>query len=179
MDGAPEFIRSHDHKLCKKLCWRRVGGWFVFLSKTLSKFFYCIVQILFKACQSRVFLLDSKSTYKVSRSCEGEGLDVGLSLLKKYYNISTSSQYVTLDNKIKCLSLASSFFLFFGNPTNRTVTVYTWELLIANHLDQSEILSCSQVQLITLFFGGAQLCCAFYQPWQAAWIWCKKTSFLS
>jgi len=37
-----------------------------------------------------------------------------------------------------------------------------WELLIANHLDQpiimidqSEILSCSQVQFITLFFGGA------------------------
>jgi len=97
---------------------------------------------------------------------------------QKYYNISTSSQYVTLDNKIKCLSLAF-FFLFFGNPTNRTVTLYTWELLIANHLDQSKILSCSQVQLITLFFGGAQLCCAFYQPWQTAWIWCKKTSFLS
>jgi hypothetical protein len=32
-------------------------------------------------------------------------------------------------------------------------------------IDQSEILSRSQVQLITLFFfGGAQLCCAFYQP---------------
>jgi hypothetical protein len=27
-------------------------------------------------------------------------------------------------------------------------------------IDQSEILSCSQVQFITLFFGGAQLRCA-------------------
>jgi hypothetical protein len=28
-------------------------------------------------------------------------------------------------------------------------------------IDQSEILSRSQVQFITLFFGGAQLCCVF------------------
>jgi hypothetical protein len=28
-------------------------------------------------------------------------------------------------------------------------------------IDQSEILSRSQVQFITLFFGGAQLCCDF------------------
>ncbi len=50
----------------------------------------------------------------------------------------------------------------------------TGGLLIANHLDQiiiidqSEILSRGQVQFITLFFGGAQLCCDFYQPRQAA-----------
>ncbi len=31
-------------------------------------------------------------------------------------------------------------------------------------INQSEILSHNQVQFITLFFGGAQLCCAFYQP---------------
>jgi len=52
-------------------------------------------------------------------------------------HLSTGAQYVTLDNnKIKCLSLAP---FFFGNPTNKTVTgtAYTWELLIANHLDQS------------------------------------------
>ncbi len=98
-------------------------------------------------------------------------------------SIFTGAQYVTLDNKIKCLSLA----FFSGNPTNKTVTgtPYTWGLLIANHLgsiiviDQSEILSRSQVQFITLFFGGPQLCCALYQPWQAARIWCKKTNFLS
>jgi hypothetical protein len=49
--------------------------------------------------------------------------------------ISTSAQYIILDNKIKCLSLA----VFFGNPTNKTVTrtAYMWGLLIANHLDQS------------------------------------------
>jgi hypothetical protein len=34
-------------------------------------------------------------------------------------------------------------------------------------IDQSEILNRSQVQFITLFFGGAELCCAFYQAQQA------------
>jgi hypothetical protein len=49
-------------------------------------------------------------------------------------SISTGAQYVILDNKIKCLSLA--FFL--ANPTYITVsgTAYMWELLIANHLAQ-------------------------------------------
>ncbi len=52
------------------------------------------------------------------------------------YSISTGAQYVTLDNKIKCLSLASSFF---RNATNKTVTetAYMWGLLVGNHLDQS------------------------------------------
>jgi hypothetical protein len=49
-------------------------------------------------------------------------------------SISTSTQYVTLDNKIKYLSLASSFF---GNSADKTGTAFSWELLIANHLDQS------------------------------------------
>ncbi len=84
-------------------------------------------------------------------------------------SISAGAQYVTLDNKIKCLNLA----VFFTNPTNKTGTgmAYTWGLLIANHLDQSlqlTNLSRSQVQFITLVFGAAQLCCAFYQLWQAA-----------
>jgi hypothetical protein len=48
-------------------------------------------------------------------------------------SISINAQYVTLDNKIKCLSLA---VFVFGNPTNKTGTAYTWELLIVNHLDQ-------------------------------------------
>jgi len=73
----------------------------------------------------------------------------------------------------------SKFSCFiFGNTTNKSVTgtTYTWGLLIANHveliimIDQLKILSCGQVQFITLFFGGAQLCCAFYQPRQAAQI---------
>jgi hypothetical protein len=91
------------------------------------------------------------------------------------------SQCVTLDSKIKCLSLAD---FFFGDPTNKTVTgtAYTDELLITCCLpprpiimiNQSEILSHSQVQFITLFFGGAQLCCAFHQPWRPAQIWCRK-----
>ncbi len=51
---------------------------------------------------------------------------------------SRMAQYVTLDNKIKCLSWA--VFVFFGaTQPNKTVTgtANTWELLIANHLDQS------------------------------------------
>jgi hypothetical protein len=46
------------------------------------------------------------------------------------------AEYVTLDNKIKCLSLA---VFFFCNPTNKTGTgtAYTWKLLTANHLDES------------------------------------------
>ncbi len=43
-------------------------------------------------------------------------------------------------------------------------------------IDQSKILSHSQVQFITLFFGGPQLCCAFYQTQQAAPIWCRITN---
>jgi hypothetical protein len=43
----------------------------------------------------------------------------------KHKSISTGAQYVTLDNKIKCLSLAD----FSGNPTDKTVTgtAYTWD----------------------------------------------------
>jgi hypothetical protein len=43
-------------------------------------------------------------------------------------SLSTGAQYVTLDNKIKCLSLVVFFFCG-GNPTNKTVTgtVYTGE----------------------------------------------------
>jgi len=50
-------------------------------------------------------------------------------------SIYTGARYVTLDNKIKCLSLAAFIWL----PTNKTVTgtAYMWELLLANHLDQS------------------------------------------
>jgi ABC-type polysaccharide/polyol phosphate export permease len=45
------------------------------------------------------------------------------------------TQYVTLDDKIKCLSLAVAFL----GTTNKSVTgtAYTWELLIRNQLDQS------------------------------------------
>jgi hypothetical protein len=77
------------------------------------------------------------------------------------------------------MSKFSSFS--FGNLTNKTVTVfaYMWGLLIANHLDQSEILIRSQVQFIALFFGGAKLCCAIYHPRQGARIWSRKTNFLS
>jgi hypothetical protein len=45
-------------------------------------------------------------------------------------------------------------------------------------IDQSETLSRSQVQFSTLLFGGAQLCCAFYEPRQATRIWCRITNFL-
>jgi hypothetical protein len=44
----------------------------------------------------------------------------GLNMATK--RISTGAQYVTLDNKIKCVSLA----VFFGNPNNKTVTGTTY-----------------------------------------------------
>ncbi len=52
--------------------------------------------------------------------------------------LSTSAQYVTLDNKIKCLSLYIYIYIY-GKTTNKTVTrtANMWELLIATHLDQS------------------------------------------
>jgi hypothetical protein len=78
----------------------------------------------------------------------------------------------------------SSCFLF-GNPTNKTETAYTWGTTNRKPrgpiivIDQSKILSRSQVQFITLSLGAAQLCCAIYKPLQAAQIWCRKTNFLS
>jgi len=75
--------------------------------------------------------------------------------------------------------------VFFGNPTNKTETAYTWGITNSKPpgpiimIDQLEILSLSQVQFITLVFGGAQLCCAFHQPRLAARIWCQKTNFQS
>jgi len=70
-------------------------------------------------------------------------------------SISNVAQYVTLDSKIKRLSLA----FFFGNPTNRTEsgTVYIWGTTNSKPpgpiivINQSEILSRSHVKFITLF----------------------------
>jgi hypothetical protein len=70
-------------------------------------------------------------------------------------------QYVTLDSKIK---MSKFICVVLGNPTNKTITGTTNRkpagLIVM--IDQSEILSRSQVQFITFFFGGAQLCCALY-----------------
>jgi hypothetical protein len=71
------------------------------------------------------------------------------------------------------MSKFSFFFFFFsGNATDKTGTAcaYTWGTTNSKQpgpiimIDQSEILSRSQVQFITLFCGGVQLCYAFYQP---------------
>jgi hypothetical protein len=89
--------------------------------------------------------------------------------------ISTRAQYVSLDNKMKCLSIA---VFFLATPTIN----YDWNCICVGTtnskppgpiilINQSEILNSSQVQFITLFFGGAKLCCNFYQPRQAARIW--------
>jgi len=96
----------------------------------------------------------------------------------KHQSISNSAQYVTLDSKL-CLSLA----FYFDNPTNNTETgtgtAYTGGTTNSKPpgpiivIDQSEILSRSQMQCTTLFLGGAQLCCLFHQPRQAARIWCR------
>jgi hypothetical protein len=77
---------------------------------------------------------------------------------------------VTLDNKIKCLSLAV-FFFWGQKATNETVTgtAYIWGILTSKPpgpfimIDQSEILNCSYVQFITLFFGDAQTVLSFSQ----------------
>jgi hypothetical protein len=94
------------------------------------------------------------------------------------------AQCVTLDSKTKCLSLA--VFLFTTPTIKLKLELHIHGgLLIANHLDQitvidqSEILSPSPEQFITLFLGGAQLCRAFYHPRHGARIWCGKTNFLS
>jgi hypothetical protein len=95
-------------------------------------------------------------------------------------SISNNTQYVTLDSNIKCLSLAVSFLAI--PPIRLKLELHVrGELLIANHLviDQSEILSRSQVQFITLSLGGAQLCFAIYRALQAARIWGRKTNFQS
>jgi hypothetical protein len=47
-------------------------------------------------------------------------------------SISICAQYVTLDSKIKYLSLAD---FIFGNLTNVIETAYMWGLLIAKYLD--------------------------------------------
>jgi hypothetical protein len=60
-------------------------------------------------------------------------------------------------------------WFFFGNPPNKTETgtVYTWGTTDSKPpgpiivIDQSQILSHSQVQFITLLLGGGQLCSAF------------------
>jgi hypothetical protein len=43
-------------------------------------------------------------------------------------------------------------------------------------IDESEILTRSQVQFIRLFFGGAQLCCTCYQPRQGPQLGCRETN---
>jgi hypothetical protein len=56
-------------------------------------------------------------------------------------------------------------FFFVATPP---LAAYTWGTTNSKPpgaiimIDQSEILRCSQVQFITLFFGGAQLHCALY-----------------
>jgi hypothetical protein len=56
---------------------------------------------------------------------------------------------VILDNKIKCLSLV----IFSSNPTKKIVikTTCMWELLIANHLDQSLWLTNQKYRAIIKF----------------------------
>jgi hypothetical protein len=56
----------------------------------------------------------------------------------KYDVVKASPPVLILDNKIKCVTLVG-FFFFRGNPTHKIVTgtTYTWELLRANHMDQS------------------------------------------
>jgi hypothetical protein len=50
------------------------------------------------------------------------------------WRFSTGAQYVPLDNKIKCQSLA---VFFLATPSIKLELPYMWGLLTAKHLDQS------------------------------------------
>jgi hypothetical protein len=100
--------------------------------------------------------------------------------MKQYKSISNGAQYVTLDSKIKCLSLGVFVFLETPSITVKLGLHIRKGVHIANHMpnhyDQPiKNTSLIQVQLITVVVGGPQLCCAFYQPPQARRIWCEKT----
>jgi hypothetical protein len=66
------------------------------------------------------------------------------------------------------------YYLFYCNVTYKTETgiANKWQLLIANHLDQSLCLANKQQgaanrsYLLHSSLAGAQLCCAFHQPQQ-------------
>jgi len=76
---------------------------------------------------------------------------------------------------------------FFGNPINNTETetAYTWGTTHSKPsgpvimIDQLEILSLSQVEFITLVFGGAQLCCALLPATTSCTNLVWKNNFLS
>ncbi len=81
---------------------------------------------------------------------------------------SGGAQYVTMQKYIFHIQVLVTYL--FSNPTHKT-EIGTAEriggrLLIANHFDQSEILSRSQIIVSTLFSAGAQCYCAVNQPQQ-------------
>ncbi len=83
-----------------------------------------------------------------------------LSQIHVYRSISTGAHYVTLDSEMKCEF--NCFLLWQTPPIKLKLELYILGgLLRANHLDQSFWFN-NQKYCITLFFGGAQLCCAFY-----------------
>jgi hypothetical protein len=66
-------------------------------------------------------------------------------------SISTGAQYVTLYNKIKCLSLA--VFLWQPHPQN-----CDWNCMYVGTTSSKPPGAIIMIQFVTLFFGGAQLC---------------------
>jgi hypothetical protein len=93
---------------------------------------------------------------------------------------SGGAQYVTMQKYIFHIQVLVTYL--FSNPTHKT-EIGTAEriggrLLIANHFDQSEILSSSQIIFITLFSAGAQCCyCAVNQPQQKLCILLSQNQF--
>jgi hypothetical protein len=77
--------------------------------------------------------------------------------------------------------------VLFCNPTHKTETGTANRREATNSkppgpiimMGKSETPSSSQIIFITLFFAGAQCCCAFHQPWQPAQLCKAKTIFLS
>jgi hypothetical protein len=99
------------------------------------------------------------------------------------YSIPTSTQYVNLP---KYFSQPSLVIYFFATPPMKLKRgPQMWELLIANHLDQSLWLAnpkqgaAVRSYLLHSSLAGVQLCCAFYQPQQTKHICRGKTIFQS
>ncbi len=82
---------------------------------------------------------------------------------------------------------ASLPYILFCNPAHKTEigTTHRWELLIANHLDQSVQLTNQKwgatvrSYLLHSSLAGAEVCCAIYQPHQTQHIYRTKTIFPS
>jgi hypothetical protein len=99
-------------------------------------------------------------------------------------SIFTGAQYVTLDNKIKMSTFSC---LFFGNPTNKSVsgTAYMWGLLNSKPpepilmIDNHRYWAAVRSNLLRTVLEVHNCVAPCTSHGQAPQIWCRKTNFLS